>query len=189
MLGLFLAISLANERVTFDAKCAPRFTDAQINATAPSVREGLAEWASTERGCAMIRRFDTREYEIDVIEDALETSTGEAPQPGIATLVAANDHTKVKKYELVLNPSFKTTSETLVFHDEPNEPAQLMAAAWAAEMLHIDFYSRGISLPHHSRADFQEAWREIAQQLGFPRLAHGDRDDTARRRAHVFFWR
>src|SRR5256885_3235759 len=139
MLAIFLAVSLANERVTFDEKCAPRFTENQINRTAPAIRDGLAEWASTERGCKMIRRFDAPEYAVDVFQDTLE-STGEAPPPGIATLVAAGDHTKVKKYEMILNPTFKPMTETLVFHDEPNTPAQLMAAAWAAEMLHVDFY-------------------------------------------------
>jgi hypothetical protein len=47
-----------------------------------------------------------------------------------------------------------------------------MAAAWAGEMLHIDFYSQGISLPHHERADFQEQWRLVAGELGFPMLPH-----------------
>lgn len=41
-------------------------------------------------------------------------------------------------------------------------------------MLHIDFYSQGIVLPHHGRADFQRAWREVARQLGFPGLEHDD---------------
>src|SRR5438045_2426515 len=67
--------------------------------------------------------------------------------------------------------------------DEPSAPAQLMAAAWAAEMLHIDFYAHGISLPHHARADFQEQWREIARELGFPRLPHGDTDEIAAERS------
>ena len=190
MLAIFLSLSLANERITFDDKCAPHFTESQIKVSAPSVREGLAEWTSTARGCETIRRFDTREYDITVVENALEDSTGQAPPPGIATLAAAADHTKQKRYDLILNPSFKRTTETLVFHDEPNTPAQLMAAAWAAEMLHIDFYSRGISLPHHSRADFQREWRELARQLGFPRLEHDDgdspRSSPSRR---VIFWR
>ena len=71
---------------------------------------------------------------------------------------------------------------------EPTTPAQVMAAAWAAEMLHIDFYSRGISLPHHSRTDFQTEWREVARQLGFPYLAHGDESDENHRGPKVIFW-
>jgi hypothetical protein len=53
----------------------------------------------------------------------------------------------------------------------------MMAAAWAAEMLHIDFYARGISLPHHSRSDFQSEWLIIATQLGFPNLPHEDESE------------
>ena len=56
--------------------------------------------------------------------------------------------------------------------DEPATPADVMAAAFGAEMLHIDFYSRGISLPHHERPDFQREWRAIAVELGMPGLRH-----------------
>jgi len=190
MLAIFLAISLAKEHVTFDEKCAPRFTPNQIEVTQPAVREGLALFTATERGCATVRRFDTREYEITVFEEDVNGSTGEAPPPGLATLLAANDHKMVKRYELILNPSFKRTSETLVFDDEPNTPARMMAAAWAAELLHVDFYSRGISLPHHTRGDFQNEWHELARQLGFPRLEHLDGDDPRlARHPRVFFWR
>ena len=128
-------------------------------------------------------------------EELLDDGTGDAPQPGIATLLIANDHTKMKTYDVILNPSFRPTpaDATPMSLDEPSAPAQLMAAAWAAEMLHIDFYAHGISLPHHARADFQEQWREIARELGFPRLPHGDTDEIAaersRRRPTVIIWR
>ena len=192
MLALFLAISIANQRIAFDAKdCTPHFGG---DVSAPAIRDGLRAFASTPKGCEMIRRLDTREYNVEVSEETLEDSTGQAPPPSIATIIDAVDHGKVKKYEMLLNPSFKRTNETLVFTDEPATPAQFMAAAWAAEMLHIEFYARGISLPHHSRADFQDEWREIARQLGFPRLAHGDIDDDGvaawnRQRARVIIWR
>lgn len=190
MLALFLAITLAKDRVTFDEKCAPHFTANQIESTPPAIREGLALYTATERGCATARRFDAREYEIDVFEDDLDHSTGEAPPPGLATLLAANDHKTLKKYDLILNPSFQRNSEKVVFDDEPNTPARMMAAAWAAELLHIDFYSRGISLPHHTRNDFQDEWHELARQLGFPRLEHLDSDDPrAPRRPRILFWR
>jgi hypothetical protein len=39
-------------------------------------------------------------------------------------------------------------------------------------MLHVDFYSRGISLPHHQRADFQDEWRVVARELGYPEMKH-----------------
>ena len=55
-----------------------------------------------------------------------------------------------------------------------------MAAAIAGEMLHVDFYSRGISLPHHQRRDFQAEWRDTARQLGYPDMKHEDDDDTTR---------
>ena len=66
------------------------------------------------------------------------------------------------------------------------------AAAWAGEMLHIDYYARSISLPHHERPDFQEEWREIARQLGFPNLRHTaeDEDEPVRYpRPRVTRWR
>jgi len=193
MLALFFALSLAHERIAFDQKdCKPRFTQTQIDASAPAVRDGLQAFASTPIGCNAIRRLDTREYDVEVFEETLDNSTGEAPPPSIATIINAVDHAKVKSYELILNPAFKRTTEIVVFNDEPVTPAQMMAAAWAAEMLHIEYYARGISLPHHSRADFQDEWREIARQLGFPRLPHGDGDDDAwalRSRARVIFWR
>ena len=191
MIALLLAISIGNQRIAFDSKdCTPHFQDA----TTPAVSDGLRAFASTPKGCEMIRRFDTREYNVEVSEEVLDNSTGEAPPPSIATIINAVDHSKTKSYELILNPDFKRTTEIVVFTDEPVTPAQMMAAAWAAEMLHIEYYARGISLPHHARADFQEEWRELARQLGFPRLAHGaDTEDELppqfRTRARIIIWR
>jgi hypothetical protein len=185
----FFVILLAAEGVHFDDHLKPQFTAHQISATSAATRDGLELWAATERGRNEIRRFDTSEYEIIVLEDRIDSASGEAPQPGIATLLGANDRAKLKSYELILNPEFRPAVEaTRMSSGEPTTPAQAMAAAWAAEMLHIDFYSRGISLPHHSRADFQEEWREVASQLGFPYLAHGDESDN-RRGPNVIFWR
>lgn len=186
----FFVILLAAERVHFDDHLAPQFTAHQLSATSAATRGGLELWAATERGRNEIRRFETSEYEITVVEDRIDSASGEAPQPSIATLLGANDRAKLKSYELVLNPEFRPAVEaTTMSHGEPTTPAQAMAAAWAAEMLHIDFYSRGISLPHHSRADFQEEWREVARQLGFPYLAHGDESDDHHPGPKVIFWR
>jgi hypothetical protein len=55
-----------------------------------------------------------------------------------------------------------------------------MAIAWAGEMLHIYFYARGISLPHHERPDFQEQWVAIASELGMATVRHDDGDAFAR---------
>ena len=46
-----------------------------------------------------------------------------------------------------------------------------------AEMLHIYFYSQGISLPHHERSDFQDEWRAVAAELGMPGVTHNDDDE------------
>ena len=185
----FFVILLAAERVHFDAHLAPQFTAHQISATSAATRDGLDLWAATERGRNEIRRFDSSEYQVIVVEDRIDSASGEAPQPSIATLLGASDRAKLKTYELVLNPEFRPAVEaTAMSTGEPTTPAQVMAAAWAAEMLHIDFYSRGISLPHHSRADFQTEWREVARQLGFPYLAHGDESDENHRGPKVIFW-
>ena len=66
--------------------------------------------------------------------------------------------------------------------NQPATPADMMAAAWAGEMLHVDFYARGISLPHHSRDDFQTEWEAVAVELGFPALRHNDEDERRYRR-------
>ena len=72
----------------------------------------------------------------------------------------------------------------------PTTPADLMAIAWAGEMLHIDFYSRGISLPHHSRPDFQEEWHRVAEELGYPSATHTDQvDEPMRGRPRIVIWR
>lgn len=174
---------LAGERIRFDSMVRPQFTDEQVRNTSDATRAGLSKFASTEYGQRLIRRFNTGEYEIVVTEDANESGTGRAPQPGIATLAAASDRSRLKTYELILNPTTFVMPKgmtALPWH-EPATAAEFMAAAWAGEMLHIDFYAKGISLPHHPRTDFQEEWRILAEELGFPTLTHDDGDEGARR--------
>jgi hypothetical protein len=170
---------LAGERIRFDSVLQPQFTENQIRSTSDATRAGLSKFASTEYGQRLIRRFSSSEYEIVVTEDADESGTGRAPQPGIATLAAASDRARVKTYDLILNPTtfhLPKGMTALPWH-EPASAADVMAAAWAGEMLHIDFYARGISLPHHQRPDFQEEWRILAEELGFPALTHDDGDE------------
>jgi hypothetical protein len=165
---------IAGETVRFDVDLQPVFTMRQSAASAASIREGMAKWAATGEGRRIIARFLRDDFEVTVTEDSGEPSPGRAPQPGIATLLAANDTTKVKRYALVLNPALAAEyggRDTVALGD-PITPAEVMAAAWAGEMLHIDFYSRGIPLPHHERGDFQERWRAVALELGFPRMRH-----------------
>jgi hypothetical protein len=172
---------LAGERIRFDSVQQPQFTENQIRNTSDATRAGLSKFASTEYGQRMIRHFSTSEYEIVVTEDAGESGTGRAPQPGIATLAAAGDRARLKTYDLILNPTtfhLPKGVTALPWH-EPASAADVMAAAWAGEMLHIDFYSRGISLPHHQRSDFQEEWRILAEELGFPALMHDDGDEES----------
>jgi hypothetical protein len=126
----------------------------------------------------MLQRFATNEYTIVVIENVDGGEVGSAPEPGIATLVAAKDHSIAKSYEIVLHPlPFSLPDGATALPNQAATPADQMAAAWAAEMLHIDFYSRGISLPHHQRADFQREWRAIATELGFPTMLHGEDEE------------
>ena len=133
--------------------------------------------AATPHGMRLIDYFDASEYEVIVTEDSGEEGVGRAPQPGIATLVAALDHSQKKTYELVLNPTFFRVPEGMTpLANQPATPADMMAAAWAGEMLHIYFYSLGISLPHHQRPDFQREWRGVAAELGLATLTHDDDD-------------
>jgi hypothetical protein len=176
-----LLFVLAGEPVHFDAQFRPQFTDRQVRNTTDATREGLARWAGTEQGQKLIEQFAAAEYEITITEDTSEGGIGRAPQPGIATLVAAGDHSKLKSYELILNPTFFKIPEGMEpLPNQPVTPADMMAIAWAGEMLHIHFYAQGISLPHHPRPDFQREWREVAAELGMPGLRHDDEDEPRR---------
>ncbi len=177
MLAIFCFL-LAGERIRFDAELRPQFTDNQVRNSAEATRAGLAKWAATEHGRKLILYFSSREYRIEVTEDSGESSAGRAPQPGIAALAAASDHKKTKVYNLILNPTFFQLPKGMTpLPNQPTTPADVMAAAWAGEMLHIYFYSQGVSLPHHQRSDFQEEWRFIAAELGMPALLHDDEDE------------
>jgi hypothetical protein len=171
------AFVLAGERVAFDAALQPQFTPHQIAATAPEVRAGLARWAATPSGRRLVARFDSDEYAIVIAEDPYEEGPGRAPQPALATLAAFADHGAVKRYDVILNPEFRIARGRNIFPTrQPATQVDLMAAAIAGEMLHVDFYSRGISLPHHQRRDFQQEWRAIARELGYPDMKHEDDD-------------
>jgi hypothetical protein len=166
---------LAGEPVAFDEQLLPRFTSGQIALASESTRKGFAMWAATGHGRRSIARFNTREFRIVVIEDLAEYGPGRAPQPAIATLIAANDPSRQKHYELILNPDWALPRDFRArLLSAPWQSADVMAATWAAEMLHIWFYAEGISLPHHGREDFQRHWRAVAAELGYPGLAHGD---------------
>ena len=171
------AILLAGEPVRFDP--APQFTLRQLRHTAEATRVGLARWAATEHGRRIVEMLAAKEYDVVVREDDGERSAGAAPQPGLATLVDAADHSKVKAYVVVLNPTFFSEMKAMKpFPTEASTAVDLMSAAWAAEMLHVSFYAQGISLPHHSRPDFQKAWRAVAAELGFPTMRHDDEDEA-----------
>lgn len=178
--ALIYGIVLAGEPVRFDANQKIAFTDAQLRATSPATRDGLLRLAATPDGRRLLRHFATSEYTIVVTESDDGDEVASAPEPGIATLVAANDHSINKKYEIVLHPiPFSLPDGATALPNQASTPADQMAAAWAAELLHIDFYSRGISLPHHQRADFQREWHAIARELGFPGMLHGEDDERS----------
>lgn len=167
---------LAGERIQFaDGK--PVFTPNQVKQSEESTRRGFAKWAANKQGRMLVRKFDRRDYQIFVIEDSVEEGMGRAPQPAIATMAASGDPKRLKVYHIILNPAFAKVPDGgfRVFEREPHTADELMTAAWAGEMLHVDFYSQGIVLPHHERADFQRQWQDIATQLGFPTLRHDDR--------------
>jgi hypothetical protein len=167
-------ILLGGEPLHRDANGLVRFTDAQLRNTAAATRDGLVLWAATAHGRRLLDRFSRGEYKVVVIEDVDEEGQGRAPQPGIFTLAAAGDPTKIKVYELILNPTSRDVpGRGTPALGGPVTTADKMAATWAGEMLHLDFYARGITLPHHQRTDFQETWREMAAELGFPGMTHG----------------
>lgn len=182
-----LLLVLSGERVDFDSNMTPHFTANQVKNTEAATREGLARWAATPHGRALLQSFTDAEYTVNVTEDSSENAIGRAPQPGLATLIAANDREKPKSYDIVLNPLlFRMPHGTTPLPHQPATPADLMSAAWAGEMLHVSFYARGISLPHHPREDFQREWRAAAEELGMPMLTHDDGDERTYRRRRVF---
>ena len=178
-------IVLAGEPIHFDSGSV-RFTPRQIEQTSEAVRAGLVRWAATRQGRRLLRHFTTAEYRIVVREDFDEPGIGRAPEPGILTFLATGDRAKTKTYELILNPTpWKLPAGATALPNEPATTADLLAAAWAAEMLHIYLYSKGIRLPHHERSEFQEQWLAVARELGFPGMTHGDRDVVPRRRPSI----
>jgi len=151
------------------------FCGGQIQDCSPATRDGFARWAATEHGRALISRIDGK---VIVTEDSTEGAAGRAPEPGIATLTSMGP----RVFTLILNPGFVLPKGMVPLPDQPATPADMMAAAWAGEMLHIEFYSRGISLPHHQRDDFQQEWSATAAELGFSALRHDDEDERQYRR-------
>src|SRR5688572_24953915 len=178
-LAVLFTIYLASESVRFDARSRPTFSEHQIASTAASTRAGLVKWAATAEGRAIIERLRADDREVMIIEDDREAGVGRAPQPKPGVLIAFEDDRQVKRYELILNPSIAAlyNNPEAIDLGLPRTAADVMAAAWAAEMLHIDFYARGISLPHHDREDFQTRWLAVAGQLGFGRMNHGLEDE------------
>jgi hypothetical protein len=166
------AILLAGEPVRFDADLQPRYSANQLRLTTESTREGLARWSSTAQGRALAARFDSREFVVEVIEDRTEEGVGRAIEPGLATFIAAANRSASKSYRVVLNPAI-AAQKVLHVPGYPATAGDMMAVAFAAELLHVSFYARGIQLPHHERDDFQKEWRAVAGQLGYPRLRHG----------------
>jgi hypothetical protein len=166
---------LAGEIVRFDPKGRPVFTMRQQRVTASETREGFTRWASTAEGRRIVERLTAPDREVVVTESSVEPGIGRAPQPGFLTLLEADEPATLKRYELILNPTRAREYDQRPGVDlgYPRTPGDVMALAWAGEMLHVDFYAMGIPLPHHRRVDFQERWAAVARQLGFPRVTHG----------------
>jgi hypothetical protein len=186
------AFLLAGESIAFNAAGKAEFTANQLRNSSDATRRGFLRWAATPHGREVIARFDAREFAVLIEEDSSESGLGRAPQPALGTLIAAGNHTARKTYTLILNPNFDLPQGFTPMPGEPATSEDMMAAAWAGEMLHVDFYARGISLPHHERDDFQEEWRLVARELGFPNLAHAAEDEerpVRRARPRVTRWR
>jgi hypothetical protein len=176
-----VVLLLAGEQLHIDNHFGPQFSSHQMQNTAEATRIGLARWAATVHGRKILEYFAATGCEIEVIEDDAERGIGRAPEPGIATLVAASTHRlQHKRFEIILNPTYyRVPKDMFPLAGQPGNTADAMSIAWAGEMLHIYFYAHGISLPHHPRADFQEEWRAVATELGMGTVPHDDDDEFA----------
>ena len=175
MLLAIASLVLAGERIHVDPRFGPQFTRNQSVNSAEATRVGLARWAATPHGRMMLEYFAANGCEITVIEDDAERGIGRAPEPGIATLVGRSH-----RFAIVLNPTyFRVPKDMWPLAGQVRNANDAMAVAWAGEMLHIYFYAHGISLPHHSRPDFQDEWQAMAAELGYPTVTHSDDDEFA----------
>jgi hypothetical protein len=167
-------IILADEAIRFDADLRPQFSAHQMRASAEATRAGLLRWAATGEGKSIIARFQAKDRQVIVIESDDESTIGRAPQPGFVTLLAAGDPKQLKTYWLIVNPALAAQYDRpkAIELGLPRTPSDVMALAWAGEMLHIEFYAAGIPLPHHERSDFQKRWRLVADALGLWRVEH-----------------
>lgn len=167
-------VVLAGDRVAFDGELRPRFTANQVTSTSAATRSGLERWARTAEGRSILRRFQESDRTVVVTEDVDEATPGRAPQPGLQTLLAARNPKVPKRYDLILNPTIASQYNNASSIDLglPRTATDVMALAWAGEMLHIDFYANGVPLPHHERSDFQDRWLTVAAQLGLPNATH-----------------
>jgi hypothetical protein len=168
-------IILADEAIGFDADLRPQFSAHQLKASAEATRAGLVRWAATGEGKSIIARFQAKDRQVIVVESDDESTIGRAPQPGFVTLLAAGDPKQLKTYWLIVNPALAAQYDRpkSIPLGLPQTPADVMALAWAGEMLHIEFYAAGIPLPHHERLDFQKRWLRVADALGTARAQHG----------------
>ena len=165
---------LADEAIRFDTELRPQFSAHQLRASAEATRAGLLRWAATSEGKSIIARFQARDRQVIVIESDDESTIGRAPQPGFVTLLAADDPKQMKTYWLIVNPALAAQYDRpkAIELGFPRTQSDVMALAWAGEMLHIEFYASGIPLPHHDRSDFQKRWRLVADALGLWRVEH-----------------
>lgn len=168
-------IILADEAIRFDADLRPQFSVHQMSASAEATRAGLVRWAATSEGRSIIARFQAKDRQVIVVESDDESTIGRAPQPGFVTLLAAGDPKQLKTYWLIVNPSLAAQYDRpkSIPLGLPQTASDVMALAWAGEMLHIEFYATGIPLPHHERPDFQKRWLRVADALGMARAQHG----------------
>src|SRR5688572_3262035 len=91
-------ILLGGERIRIGADSTIEFTASQIRRSEASTRAGLMRWAATAHGRRLLSAFAKNQDKIVVIEDREEEGAGRAPQPGMATLLAAADPAQMKVY-------------------------------------------------------------------------------------------
>lgn len=171
-------LEFSDQVIRFDASGQPVFNDAEKRTLDKSFREGLALYARTREGRAMIARYgrgDKVEIRVTLAPGDPTTLGSTSPSPG--NLGTYTTHGPVV-YDVTINSAIqglKLKGAKPLGYVYPTNTAILRALQIGAEILHVDFFVRGFHAgTHHGNPEFQARWRAFARELGCRGFPHHD---------------